>query len=153
MTVYPFSDLLDGLENRRPTLLFRIQRFPYMVKSRYHSLVHEVKHRVARMKHGWSPQDVWDWDNWHARIVAESLEHYAEVCHGWPGEEWGTFEEYKEMIQEIADAYRAYYEFPEPVMINGHYDFKAHNAFHEKMMDRLKVANQMLIENYYSIWD
>ena len=148
------DELIQHVKGYKPTFLDRIRWAPKRASSMYYSIRNEIKHRRARRRQGWSHMDVWSWDTWHAEIVAQSLEHYADVCHGWPGDDWGTFEEYVAMIREIAAAYRGYLEVVDgPPEINGEYDFEGHRTSYDKAIERLKNANILMAENYGSIWD
>jgi len=149
----PIQELFNRIENRskfhklRPTYIY------YAVKRKFNKTRNKISSSKQRIEKGWAYQDVWDWNMWHARIVAESLEHYVEVMHGHPPEM--EFEEYRADIALIAKAYRDYHNMMERKLSSTlkDYDHEAFTKEYEDCMCALKKANKKLTKHYSDIWD
>lgn len=60
-----------------------------------------------RMQRGWSERDLWSFDTYLAKVIAEGCEQLAEQVHGWPGEPM-TFEEWQEILRKISRGFKAH---------------------------------------------
>lgn len=57
-----------------------------------------------RTKYGVSTVDTWGFDSYLLAVLTNGLQKLAAELHGWPaGEEWPTFEDWQEAIQQASD--------------------------------------------------
>jgi hypothetical protein len=57
-----------------------------------------------RITYGVSTVDTWGFDSYLLAVFANGLQKLADDLHGWPaGEEWPTFEGWREAVQQAAD--------------------------------------------------
>lgn len=56
-----------------------------------------------RGRRGWSDEDLWSFDVYLAKTMASGFRALADRTHGWPSDQFDTFEDYQQFLRRIAD--------------------------------------------------
>lgn len=71
-----------------------------------------LKRKIVRFwqrgRRGWADEDVWSFDDYITRVMAEGIAHLADTDHGWPGEnsKWPTHEEWVAYLRDLSGRLR-----------------------------------------------
>jgi len=148
------EELQEKSRKRRKMKRYIPERIYHKIRNYVTSRKLIRKQNKERSKKGWAESDAWEWYIWHAKITSESLNYLAETVHGWPGEWWGTYEEWQCFINDIAGAYKNVLELENYYpMTENKYDWEKIKKANNGMMERLLLANVKMSEMYLHLWD
>lgn len=128
-----------------------------------------------RIKYGWAPRDVWNWDNWFLNVAPAMFKYLAENSSGYPGrepfetsEKWTTW--LKEMAEKLENCREENYEkeneyYAEYMKQFENYDFNKENKeldekyfareheIFEDVQKQLKECMTEISEYFFLLWD
>lgn len=104
-----------------------------------------VRMLLERASKGVCVEDTWSFDQYLARVIAQGTRHIAKYTHGYPAyPEDMTFEQWKDILNEIADSFEGYSFSKSPI-----YSIEEDQIRTENLQKGLS-----LLQKYYeSIWD
>jgi len=70
----------------------------------------EIKWFVQRGRRGYADCDVWNLNNYLAKIIVGGAEQLRDIAHGFPAEEDMTYEQWQRELTMIAEGFRLYLE-------------------------------------------
>lgn len=140
--VYEAEEFFEEMERRykakpwhyKMKLTFsRWWRYGWLYQLRPSTNWRRAKYFIQRGRRGWSIPDTWSLDDYLAGVIGPSLRHLAHATHGWPGEgsRWKTYEDWRDYLVEIADAFDDY---------KRHWEWEM-EGYDSKMSDEAKRAH------------
>lgn len=94
---------------------------------------------IQRGRRGWSDEDLWSFDIYLAKVMADGFRALADRTHGWPSGQFDTFEDYQKFLRKTADVL-AYWASPD--------GFAEREAFEAAQQAMREVA-----EYWGTFWD
>lgn len=86
--------------------------FTHPVKAWRELVYWQIKNAGQLARRGWADSDTWSLDNALCRRLGAQLLHLADVTHGWPDDEYETFDEWRVALRENGRALINYVERP-----------------------------------------
>jgi hypothetical protein len=104
------DDLINEIQNanRRTRAKWAMRRAVRRVldaPGRLRTWVYCARQRVTR---GWDDRSVWSLDTFIGKQLGEQLCYMADIAHGWPGDHYGTFEDWVNDLRRHGTALREY---------------------------------------------
>ena len=128
-----------------------------------------------RIKYGWAPCDVWNWDSWFLTVAPAMFKYLAENCSSYPGQApFETPEKWREWLNGIAtklescreENYEKENEYHEEYIKQfEHYDvenkdkeldkkyFARDREIFEDVEERVKECLNSIGDNFFTLWD
>lgn len=78
------------------------------MKKKLDEHLREVKWFVQRGAKGFCERDVWDTDNYIARVLGEMIDHLSDTAHGFPDTKYKTYKEWILVLNEASQKFREY---------------------------------------------
>jgi len=84
---------------------------------------HVLLNKWERMQKGYGHMDLWSFDSYLSRVIAEGCRELADVTHSYPqGDDCPTFEDWQHILNKIADGFDIGYmhwDLPDDTWPNG----------------------------------
>ncbi len=109
-----------------------------------------LKRFFERGRKGYCYEDLWQFDNWLSKLIADGLREFKEMCHGYPSEDitWeGWMDVLDEMIECFDEQSRGIENFPEGNFLKL---WKKRQKIHKQKLHR---GLELLEKYYYDLWD
>ena len=98
-----------------------------------------------KYRKGYSYEDIWDFDHFLSRIIADGVKELHDILHGWPGEPM-TFEEWQEILKKIYTAYdRHARTWTDP--------WDTWQEEEKFLNGEFKEAQELFTKYYFHLWD
>lgn len=95
-----------------------------------------------RLFRGWDDSAVWSLDDHLSKTLGAQLVKMADVAHGWPGDEWGTFEEWTGALREHGEALLTYQRL----------NYDLHGDDWDAIYEPARDALRWVADNFGSLW-
>lgn len=112
-----------------------------------------IRNRIVcahqRMKRGYSYQDLWNFDWYLSTLCEQAFRDLRDVCYGWPGDQYMTFEEWLEIHTKIADGFKAKRE-------QHNIEYKSreqHDKEYQELEAKWLAGMELFTKWYGSFWD
>ena len=108
---------------------------------------YDIRDFIIRGRRGWCPRDVWSFDDYLARVIAEGCIHLRDSGCGYPADT--ADDQWKAALTQISDGMRAHMKLNEL-----DYDYKDPERKEEKELSKIKAKGLKLFCAHFSnLWD
>ena len=104
---------------------------------------------IERGRKGYCYEDLWSFDNWLSKTIANGLREFKKNCHGYPSEDV-TWEGWMTILDEMIEC------FDEQVRDIENFDVDMLSCYKERMKNKKVKLNrglELLEKYYYDLWD
>lgn len=105
--------------------------------------ISEIRYFIQRGKRGYSNRDLWSFDFYLSKLIADGLKDFKKHLHGYPAK-LNSFEEWLSIIDEIIEGFEYYNEID-----CGFPDKEQWDKINEKLNKSFKLLNKW----FGALWD
>ena len=113
-------------------------------------MIKAIKRAIERFRKGYCYEDIWSFDNWLSRTIANGLREFKQNCHTYPND-LDNWEEWMKVLDEMIECFEEQTRGIENLKgqdITEQWD-KRRNYQKEKLHRGL----ELLEKYYYDLWD
>ena len=113
-------------------------------------MFNQLRKFIERGRKGYCYEDLWSFDDWLSKLIANGLREFKQNCHGYPNDvdDW---DEWMKILDEMIDC------FDEQVRdienIGGEDLLERWHARQDKKKQKLHRGLELLERYYYDLWD